>query len=326
MVPVEAEDIAIETGAHVVQFYEHDADLIATVGGYLTAAVRAGDVAVVIATPDHRQAFEAELDAAGIDVAGARRRRAFVAVDAAETMARFIVDGRIDKDRFTTVIGGLIRRAGATGRSVRAYGEMVALLWDADDVMAAIELETLWNELGRQLRFSLFCGYSTSSVAGSEHSHAFQQVCHLHSAILDRGSRPRHHEVSRRFPGRLDAPRAARSFVADTLQRWGFVSLVDDAMLTMSELATNAIVHADSPFTVVIASEADTVRLSVRDQSTLVPTRRDNGPMAQSGRGIDLVSVIADRWGIEVLPDGKVVWAELRRPNGPEQVLSKTPN
>jgi anti-sigma regulatory factor (Ser/Thr protein kinase) len=100
--------------------------------------------------------------------------------------------------------------------------------------------------------------------------------------------------------------------VADTLQGWGYDHLIDDAMLAMSELATNAVIHADSPFTVVIASDADTIRLSVRDQSSALPRRRDLEPMAQSGRGIGLVAAFASRWGTEVLPDGKVVWAEFR--------------
>jgi anti-sigma regulatory factor (Ser/Thr protein kinase) len=96
------------------------------------------------------------------------------------------------------------------------------------------------------------------------------------------------------------------------LKRWGYDHLIDDAMLAMSELATNAVIHADSPFTVVIASDADTIRLSVRDQSSALPRRRDLEPMAQSGRGIGLVAAFASRWGTEVLPDGKVVWAEFR--------------
>ena len=77
-----------------------------------------------------------------------------------------------------------MRDAAASGRRVRAYGEMVALLWDAGDVLGAIELETLWHELGRELSFSLFCSYPASSVSGPEHAQALHQVCHLHSAVL----------------------------------------------------------------------------------------------------------------------------------------------
>ena len=77
-----------------------------------------------------------------------------------------------------------MRRAAATGRPVRAYGEMVALLWEHGDVLAAIELEELWNDLGRELDFSLLCAYRSASVQGDEHAQALEQVRLLHSSEL----------------------------------------------------------------------------------------------------------------------------------------------
>lgn len=112
----------------------------------------------------------------------------FVALDAAETMAAFMLDGQIDREAFRELVGGLLCTARESGRSVRAYGEMVALLWDAGDVLAAIELERLWNELGRKLQFSLFCSYPVACVSRSEHAEALHEVCHLHSCVLNGGS------------------------------------------------------------------------------------------------------------------------------------------
>ena len=120
-------------------------------------------------------------------------------------------DGRIDPKAFRRVIGSLLERAAAAGRPVRAYGEMVALLWEAGDVLAAIELEELWNDIARDHDFGLLCGYRSASVAGDHHDAARQRVCCLHSAVLEprpsEGAERR--EVSARFGADKDAPRAA---------------------------------------------------------------------------------------------------------------------
>ncbi len=165
----------------------------------------------------------------------------YVALDAAEVMSRFIHAGRIDPDAFRDAIGGVVRAAQQGGRRVRAYGEMVALLWDAGDVLGAIELEKLWNELGRELQFALWCGYHIHSAAGQEHADALHQVCHLHTAVID--------EASAHFRAGPDAPFAARRFVTGLLARRPYAGRVvdDDVQLVVSELATNAVIHARHP-------------------------------------------------------------------------------
>ena len=61
------------------------------------------------------------------------------------------------------------------------YGEIVALLWAAGHVNAALELEGFWNELGREIPFSLYCGYPRQSVESSQHHGAVSEVCRLHT-------------------------------------------------------------------------------------------------------------------------------------------------
>jgi anti-sigma regulatory factor (Ser/Thr protein kinase) len=314
------EDLALDTGDHVVQFYEHESELAETVGRYLSYATQAGGVAIGIATEAHRRAFVAELEAAGVDSAKACRDGILILLDAATTMASFMPEGRIDRDVFRQVVGSIIRQGGETGRPVRAYGEMVALLWDAGDVLAAIELEKLWNELGHELEFSLLCGYHSEAVQGDEHAEAWRQVCHLHSSVLhapapdDPDARySRDTEASAQFPAERDAPHRARHFVADTLRRWGYAgTLVDDAQLLVTELATNAVVHARSTFSVVARAKESGICVSVRDASPVEPTLRDHSPTAPSGRGLHLVAALSANWGVEVTADGKTVWAELQ--------------
>jgi anti-sigma regulatory factor (Ser/Thr protein kinase) len=307
----QVQEISVDTGDHVVQFYERDSDLVQTVGAYLVAAVRAGEAAVVIATEAHRRAFEAYVEAAAGDLAAVRRDARFTSLDAAATMAQFMRDGRIDEAAFRQVIGGVVREAAAGGRPVRAYGEMVALLWDAGDVGAAIDLETLWNELGRELPFSLFCAYHSASLAGDEHREALQQLCHLHSAVVEPSTTSRA-EATGHFDAELGAPRAARHFLVEVLRQWGIEGgVADDAQLVLTELATNAVLHARSSFSVDVQAEDACLRIAVRDASTTRPLAREASTTAPSGRGLQLIAAVSDDWGVDVTASGKLVWAVL---------------
>ena len=305
------ESTAISHGDHVVQFYDRDADLVTCVGDYLVEAALEGAVSVVIATEAHREAFAQHLESQGVDAA-AQRQGSLLLLDAAATLDRFMLDGRIVRDAFFEVIGGVIRDAVGTGRPVRAYGEMVALLWEAGDVLAAIDLETLWNELAGELPFALYCAYHSESVAANEHADALHDVCRLHSAVVP--SPGEVVDVSVDFPAEVAAASDARRLVADTVRRWGHEHpLVADAELVTIELAANAIVHARMPFRVSVHRFGPAVRIAVHDRATALPAILEPNPARLTGRGMYLIGAISRRWGVEVTPDGKTVWAELGR-------------
>ena len=299
---------------HVVQFYAHEEELSDRVAGYLLGALNQDGVAIVIATQAHRQAFEARLTDAGADLAGAVRSGGYLALEASQTADAFVRDGRLDRDGFERMIGGLIGQAGRGGSRagpVRAYGEAVSVLWDAGLVSAAVELEQLWDDLVRRHSFSLLCGYPADSVIRGGHLDAFAEVCRLHHEVL--GSWPPH-AATRTFAFSTEAPAAARHFAVGTLRRLGAAEQADDVALVVTELAANAVVHAHSAFTVDLAIRPDLLRISVRDGSPL-PSAAD-GPALPAAplHGLGAVAAMASRWGVEPLgPDGKAVWAELRR-------------
>jgi anti-sigma regulatory factor (Ser/Thr protein kinase) len=320
---IEVGERCVADGSHVVQFYDGDDDLVTAVVEYIGDAVEAGEVAIVIATAAHRLAFEAELAARGIDLAGARDEHRYVPLDAATTLAAFTRSGRIDETAFREVIGGLVHDAVAPGRPVRAYGEMVALLWEAGDVQSAIELETLWNELGCDFPFALFCAYPSELISGSEHADAFHQVCHLHSTVVPRAADPARngHDhggsgqtvlMRADFAREIAAPGTARRSTVQALRESGQGdALVEDAALVVSELATNAVVHARSAFSIAVTEQDSVVRISVHDRGPDLPLLVDRGRGAFSGRGLIIVNALATRWGIDPTATGKVVWAEL---------------
>ena len=307
------QDIRLVDGDHVVQFYERDDDLVRLVVGYLAAAVRDGDAVVVVARPDHRAAFLDGLAAAGVDTEQAHADGRLTSLDARETLARFMTDDGIDAAAFDAAVGGVVRAAGAGagGRPVRAYGEMVALLWEEGDVAGAVELERLWNELGEALPFSLFCAYPTEMVADPQAAEAFAEVCHLHSDVVAGAPSPADADVSRRFARSWDAARLARGFVADALRAWGLDHLVDDTLLVVTELVSNAVRHAGSDVTVSLSRLGEVVRVDVGDASETPPSMPDRDLDAPGGRGLQLVSVIAGDWGHVPTDGGKLVWANL---------------
>ena len=304
--------VRLADGDHVVQFYRHDEELVGVVGGYLAAAVLDGDAVIVIATPDHGDAFRQAVVAAGVDVTAARGEGRLAVLDATATLSAFMVDGTPDPDAFDAVVGALVRRYGQGGRPVRAYGEMVALLWDAGNVAGAVELEALWNGLADRVPFSLFCAYPTHMVDDPGVSDAFADVCHLHTEVVAGAPMQAGAEATRRFVGTPHAPRSARRFVAETLQRWGRDDLVADGLIVAAELVTNAVLHASADVTVALSRHGDAVQLTVGDSSPHAPMPRRAGSSSLGGRGLLLVGAIAGRWGHRHVDGGKLVWAELR--------------
>ena len=136
------------------------APLVRTVGRYLADGLAAGEGAVVIATESHRDAFLDELLTLGVDPAAALAARRLVLLDAHDAMARFVVEGQPDRELFEAVVrpvlSGLRARCPA---GVRAYGEMVGVLWEAGRFAAAIRLEEFWNALLGEGGLDLFCAY-----------------------------------------------------------------------------------------------------------------------------------------------------------------------
>jgi anti-sigma regulatory factor (Ser/Thr protein kinase) len=311
--------LAVGAGGHVAQFHGGDRELATSVGGYLAEGIEAGDSVVAAATEPHRLVFEAELTAAGADIGAAGASGRLLMLDAAG-MLRGLLDGdRLDRDRFEAALGGLVRRVASTGRPVRIYAEMVALLWEAGRVTLALELEELWNDLGARFPFSLLCGYPARLVADEVSAADVEAVCRLHTGVIGpRPGQPEEEKISgaeaeavRGFPGVLEAVRAARHFVVGVLRPRRDQALAQDAAIVTAELAANAVLHAGTAFTVAVSQSADGVRISVQDATPMQPVEGGGSLVTSPEHGLGVVSTLARRWAVEPLPDGKVVWAEL---------------
>lgn len=169
---------------HFVQFYEADGFLLNSLSGFIGTALEAGEGAVVVATKAHRDGLDELLCANGLDLATASNSGHYVSLDAAETLAKFMVDGSPDEKRFIEVIGGVVRQVAQGKPKVRAFGEMVALLWADGNYTGAIRLEELWNNLQKEHCFSLFCAYPISQFEGEKLGTPLGSVCTTHSRVI----------------------------------------------------------------------------------------------------------------------------------------------
>lgn len=136
------------------------------------------------------------------------------------------------------------------------------------------------------------------------------------STFLDRvaPSRERAPLQRRTFTPDASQVSAARHFVAGALQTWGLES--DDLPLLVSELATNAVLHARSDFEVSVVMARDCLRVEVFDQNTRLPSFAVAPPDAYSGRGLLLLRELATAWGVESHSDsGKTIWFEVPVPD-----------
>jgi PAS domain S-box-containing protein len=173
---------------HSVQFYRKDSVLLEELGRFIGPALLAGNSAVVIATQAHREGLVHLLSTRGMVVDKAARKGRYIALDAAETLSKFMVNGVPDAARFKAVVGGILSQAKAAAQtdhgSVAAFGEMVALLWESRKLEAAVQLEELWNAMADTHSFSLCCAYPLSKFDSEEFGEPFTRICAAHTLVI----------------------------------------------------------------------------------------------------------------------------------------------
>lgn len=166
---------------HLLQVYTDDESLFDVLEVYIGDGLRAGEGVILIATPQHQAALDDRLSASGIDLRALRARNKYVTADAEETLARMLINGRLDAARFQEIV--LNALGSLSARRVRAFGEMVALLWGRGDQATALQLERLWHDVVRRLQFPLLCAYPRPP-ATPEAEEAMRPVCASHSKIV----------------------------------------------------------------------------------------------------------------------------------------------
>jgi hypothetical protein len=168
---------------HAVRFYENKASLCRTVADFLGEGLVSGQAGLVIATAEHRDALLSELRARQVDVDKLQAAGDLLFLDARQTLAGFMVDGMPDATLFKTHVPAALERVrrGRTDCTIRAYGEMVDVLWQDGMSAAAIRLEMFWNQLAMTHDFSLLCGYAMGNFYKDA---GMRDICSQHSHVL----------------------------------------------------------------------------------------------------------------------------------------------
>jgi PAS domain S-box-containing protein len=169
---------------HFVQFWEDTDYLVASVSHFIASGLIAGEGAIVIAKKDHLEKIEASLVERGINVGPFLSKRQLTLLDADETLAKIMQGDSPDPENFQTTVESLVKVVGERFGRIRAYGEMVQILWEGKNPGGMIQLEGLWNELGKKHHFALLCGYALKTFHSHEEREIVQHICDSHSHTL----------------------------------------------------------------------------------------------------------------------------------------------
>jgi DNA-binding NarL/FixJ family response regulator len=177
------------TRRHEAHFYSDEACLLDRITQFIGAALMAGNSTIVLATEPHRAALLPRLQAHGLEVDVAIEQGRYIALDAAETLSIFMINGMPDSVRFLKAFDDLIATAAGVAKGehsaqVAVFGECVSLLWAQGNAEAAIRMEQLGNEVALRHDIDILCAYPLGSLQGGMDTHIFQQICAEHSAVF----------------------------------------------------------------------------------------------------------------------------------------------
>jgi hypothetical protein len=176
----------VASNYHAVQFYKDDASLASTAANFLADGIVQGEPALVVATPSHTARIIAALKPRGLDVDELRRTGELNLFDARRMLSSFMSGSMPDPLLFKSNVGDVIERLCVNRQPcpIRAYGEMVDLLWQDGNPEGAIRLEILWNQLASTYEFSLLCGYAVGHFYKESVGSRFSDVCDQHSHVV----------------------------------------------------------------------------------------------------------------------------------------------
>jgi len=168
-------------GEHIVHMYDSEESLLQLLETFVVGGIRNGDAAVVVATNEHITEIFKRLTSAGFDPLALKLKDQFIPVEADVMITKFFVNGSPDEILFNHHFNKILRKAKSGNRQVRAFGEMVALLYARGLTEQTIQLEILWNKFCQSNCLSLFCAYPQQLLNKAD----LQLVCCEHSKLVN---------------------------------------------------------------------------------------------------------------------------------------------
>ena len=178
---------------HSVHFYTHEEALVARLHNIVQSDLKSGNSVLVVATEEHRIQLAAALEESGTDIQNCKG--CLEMFDARETLAQFMIDGHPSDKRFSQIVGSLManarNKAKNAHRGLTVFGEMVALLWQDGNKVAALELERMWNDALQERSFHLHCAYPRWILQDNQDMSMVNAICNEHSSVLGHAPRLR---------------------------------------------------------------------------------------------------------------------------------------
>jgi DNA-binding NarL/FixJ family response regulator len=172
---------------HHAHFYRDDDAFLEGLTTFISAALQAGNAAIVVATPSHRHELFQRLQAGDFDIRALTNQGRYVPLDAAEALATYMVNGLPDRARMFKVANDLIAKASRAvvgdNPRVAVCGECPSLLWAGGNADAAIQIEHLWNEIAGTCAVDLLCGYVMNQFQRVPDRLIYERICTEHSAV-----------------------------------------------------------------------------------------------------------------------------------------------
>src|ERR1700722_1917413 len=167
--------------SHNVQFYKSESFLFTTLNEFVRLGLSKGEGVIIIATSEHNRKILFDLSSSGIDIQQLLDAGQLLILDAEVTLNQFMMGECPDPDLFLKIIGETIDKLSQSFPIIRAYGEMVNILWANKNLTGTHALEELWNKLTETRSFSLLCGYQLDNFITGIDEHAITEVCRRHS-------------------------------------------------------------------------------------------------------------------------------------------------
>jgi hypothetical protein len=171
-------------GNHIAQLYHDQAFLTEALSHFIGSGLAHGEGVVVIARPEHWACCEQRLRVRDLGLQEAVGQGQLVVLDAGQTLSKFMVDGMPDWKGFQDVVGSVINQTRRRYAKVRAFGEMVDVLWRRGECRASMRLEELWNHLVKVQDLALCCAYRIDHLSDEAYNGPLESVCEMHSHVI----------------------------------------------------------------------------------------------------------------------------------------------
>lgn len=170
---------------HICEFYPTAADRIRSICQFIVPGIIQGEAAIVIATFENLEMLKSSLILYAIDLQEVIESGQLILLDANKTLEKFIRNDFIDYFLFFNLVHEMLENVQRNFSKIRAYGEMVDIVYKTKNIDLTLELESLWADVSLQYKFSLLCGYTADSFRG--HHYHIKKICSSHTHLISKG-------------------------------------------------------------------------------------------------------------------------------------------